>query len=111
MLVTEPNKPKVGERQLQRKVEQVRDLMDWSSQGDAQTIEKVQQKVRTATAPPGVVELTIPDYGTMQLKTELLLCDFQLRTLRSMLSSWGGKGALKGWRALSHQESELSYPL
>ena len=85
--------------------------MEWPSQGDAQTIEKVQHRVRTATAPPVVLKLKIPDYGTMQLKTKVLLCNFQLKTLKGMLSLRMGKRALKGWRAMSHQESKLSYPL
>ena len=65
MPATEPNKLKVGERQVQRKAEQVRDVMDWSSQGDTETIKQVQHMVFQATALTGVVELTIPEYGSM----------------------------------------------
>ena len=86
-------------------MDHVHTVMDWTSKRNSEAGE---QKLYRDLKPDGLVEIAVPSYGTLQLKTELLLCDHQLRILRGLLREWdGGKGVLQGHKSVQKAEDKL----
>ena len=110
MQVTNPSKDSVTARQVRNKKEAVNTFAEWTCRGQVPMHTAVMEKLTKSVQDPGVMQLVVPQYGTLQLKTDLLLCDSQLRTLRRIFASWGGH-KLAGWRRLAAQEKKLRYPL
>ena len=110
MQVTNSSKDSVIARQVRTKKEAVNTFAEWTCRGQVPMHTAVMEKLTKSVLDPGVMQLVVPQYGTLQLKTDLLLCDSQLCTLRRILTSWGGD-KLAGWRRLAAQEKELRYPL
>ena len=85
-----PRKANVGKRHVRRRAATVKDTAEWICSGDSEAITQVQDKLRADLQPVGTVRLQIPMYGTLQLKAEMVLSNWQLRTMRRLLGEWGG---------------------
>ena len=110
MQVTNRSKDTVSARRVRNKKEASNTFAEWTCRGEVPTHTAVMENLTKSVQDPGLMLLVVPQYGTLQLKTDLLLCDSQLRTLRRIFTSLGGH-KLAGWRRLAAHEKELRYPL
>ena len=81
-----PQKMDVGDRQIRRRVNLMRDFMDWTSQGDTPNLGRLKSKVYKQVKPREHVVMKIPKFGTLHMATSLAFLENQLRGLRSFFN-------------------------
>jgi hypothetical protein len=108
--VPQPQQREVKTKQLSRKVHMVRDFMSWVGGGVQQVVESVHQRLYKFLKPDHHVNIQVPKYGTLTLKTDVVLSKTQLRVMARIFADWG-ENFLQGWRTLRKQENHLKFPL
>ena len=97
-----PQKMDVGDRQIWRRANLMRDFMEWTSQGDTPDLGRLTSKVYKGVKPREHVVMKVPKFGTLHMATSLAFSENQLRGLRSFLNRWGDN-FLDSWRVLAAQ--------
>ena len=85
-----PRKATVGKKHVRRRVATVKDTTKLICRGDSKAITQVEDRLHAQLQPRGSVDLQIFRYGTMQLKTQMVLSNWQLTTMRQLRREWGG---------------------